>query len=200
MTIDWHLALAVLSGVLILCSIIPYVRGVLYGTTRPNAVTWFLWLFIQTIAIAAQLSEGASWSVVVVIVDGLTIFVVFVLSVIGYGYRAYSRFDILCGVFGVFAIILWQTTGDAIVALAFSIVADICAALPTISKAYRDPWSEHAIAWGITMLAALVGLAANERFDLANVLFPAYLAAVNGLIFFLAFFGQRRVKKSELPA
>ena len=192
---DWHIALAALSGILVLCSVVPYVRDILYGTTRPNAVTWFLWLFIQTIAIAAQLFEGASWSVVVVIVDGLTIFVVFALSISGYGYRSLSRFDISCGVFGVLAIILWQITGDAVIAIIFSIVADTCAALPTIRKAYKDPWSEHAIAWGFTMTAALVGIAATERYDAANILFPAYLACVNGLIFFLAFFGQRRLAK-----
>src|SRR3989344_5081517 len=192
---DWHVALAALSGILVLCSVVPYVRDIFYGTTRPNAVTWFLWLFIQTIAIAAQLFEGASWSVVVVIVDGLTIFVVFALSISGYGYRSLSGFDISCGIFGVLAIILWQITGDAVIAIIFSIVADTCAALPTIRKAYKDPWSEYAIAWGFTMTAALVGIAATERYDAANILFPAYLACVNGLIFFLAFFGQRRLAK-----
>src|SRR3989344_2328987 len=114
---DWHIALAVLSGVLVLCSVVPYVRDIFYGTTRPNAVTWFLWLFIQTIAIVAQISEGASWSIVVVIVDGLAIFVVFILSISGYGYRSLSRFDVFCGFFGVLAIILWQVTGDAIIAI-----------------------------------------------------------------------------------
>ena len=192
---DWHVALAALSAILVLYSIVPYVRDIFYGTTRPSTITWFLWLFIQTIAIVAQISEGASWSIVVVIVDGLAIFVVFILSISGYGYRSLSRFDVLCGFFGVLAIILWQVTGDAIIAIVFAMVADTCAALPTIVKAYKDPWSEHAIAWGFTMTAGLVGLAATERYDAANLLFPAYLAVVNGLIFFLAFFGQRRVKK-----
>lgn len=192
---DWHTILAVLAGILCFLSAIPYVRDIVYGTTRPNTTTWFLWLFIQAIAIAAQFHEGASWSIIMVIADGVTIALVFLLSVIGYGYRSFTRFDLWCGVFGIIAILLWQMTGNAILALIFSIVADTCAALPTIKKSYIDPWSENPTGWAFTMVAAILAIASTARFDAANVLFPTYLAAVNALIFALAFFGRRSRKK-----
>lgn len=192
---DWHIALAAFAGIISFSSLIPYVRDILHGTTRPNAITWFLWLFIQLIAIAAQLHEGASWSIVFVIVDGITILVVCTLSVIGYGYSEWNAFDAFCGVLGVVAIIAWQITGNAILALIFSVLADGLAALPTLRKAYVDAWSENPTGWGITTVAAALGLASTTRFDAANLLFPGYLVAVNGLTFALAFLGRRTQKK-----
>lgn len=192
---DWHIALAALAGVISFSSLIPYVRDIVHGTTRPNAITWFLWLFIQLIAIAAQLHEGASWSIVFVIADGITILVVCALSVIGYGYTEWNAFDALCGVLGVVAIIAWQVTGNAVLALGFSVLADGLAALPTLRKAYVDAWSENPTGWAITTVAATLGVASTTRFNAANLLFPGYLVAVNGLTFALAFLGRKTQKK-----
>ena len=192
---DWHIILAVLSGILCFASVVPYVRDIVYGTTRPNITTWFLWLFIQVIAIAVQFHEGASWSIVMVIADAITIALVFFLSVVGYGYRLYTTFDMWCGILGVIAILSWQMTGNALYALAFAIIADICAALPTIKKAYLDPWSENPTGWASTMVAAILAIASTTRFDLANVLFPAYLVIINALTFTLAFSGRRSQNK-----
>lgn len=189
---DIHLVLAAISAFLALASCVPYVRDIFYGTTRPNAVTWFLWLFIQAIAIAAQISGGASWSIIMVIADGLAIVLVFILSITGYGYRSYDRFDIGCGVLGVIAIIAWQLTGTPLIAIILSVVADGFAALPTIRKAYADPWSEHPTGWAFTTVAAVVGIASTTQWDATNLIFPAYLAVVNGLTFTLAFIGRRR--------
>jgi hypothetical protein len=195
--IDWHIILAAIAAILSFASVVPYVRDILYGTTRPNTITWFLWLFIQGIAIAAQFSEGASWSIIMVIADGITIMLVLVLSVIGYGYREWNAFDVVCGILGIVAIVAWQITGDAILALILSVVADALAAAPTIRKAYSDPWSENPTGWAFTAVAAVFGVLSTTSWNTANLLFPGYLALINGLTFTLAYFGRRSHRKPK---
>jgi len=192
---DWHVALAAVAGLISFASVIPYVRDIFHGTTRPNVITWGLWLFIQLIAIAAQFHEGASWSIVFVIVDGITIVIVFVLSIAGYGYREWNAFDVVCGLLGIVAIVAWQVTGNAILALVFSVLADALAALPTLRKSYVDAWSENPTGWAFTTVAAVLAVASNTEFNAANLLFPGYLVAVNGLTFLLAFIGRKTQKK-----
>jgi len=192
---DWHIALAIFAGILCFSSVIPYVRDILYGTTRPSVTTWFLWFLIQVIAIAAQFHEGASWSIIMVIVDAVTVALVFFLSIIGYGYRSFTKFDLWCGIFGIVAILSWQITDNAILALVFLIVADGSAALPTLKKAYLDPWSEYPTSWAFTMVAAMLAIVSTTRFDTVNILFPAYLAVINALTFGLTFFGRRSQNK-----
>jgi hypothetical protein len=188
---DIHLVLAIVSVALTLASVIPYTRDIFHGTTRPNTVTWFLWLFIQTIAIAAQIHEGASWSLAFVLADGVTILFVFALSLSRYGYRTYDWFDAGCGILGVAAIVAWLVTGSGIVALIFSVLADTFAALPTLRKAYTDPWSEHPTGWALTASGGLVSLFATTQFNTANVLFPLYLVVINALTFSLTFIGRK---------
>jgi hypothetical protein len=195
---DWHVMLALAAAIISFSSLIPYVRDILRGTTRPNTITWGLWFFIQLIAIAAQVHEGASWSIVFVIVDGITIFVVLSFSLAGYGYRAWNIFDVWCGILGIIAIVAWQTTGSAVLALIFSVLADGLAALPTLRKAYHDAWSEHPWGWALTTVAATLGLASTTRYDPANVLFPGYLVAINGLTFLLSYIGRKTQPKPEL--
>lgn len=188
---DYHIVLALLSALFCFASCVPYARDIFYGTTRPNAVTWFLWLFIQGLAIAAQFQEGASLSVVIVIADALTIGFVFILSIIGYGYRSYGTFDVLCGLLCISAIVLWQITGNANIALVFSVIADIFAISPTLRKTYLDPWSEFPFAWALTAVGAFFGVLSSTVFNFSNIVFPAYLFGINALMFLLAYFGRR---------
>ena len=43
---DWHLLLGIIGGLLALCAIIPYIRDILHGTTRPNIVSYAIWVFL----------------------------------------------------------------------------------------------------------------------------------------------------------
>ena len=197
---DWHLALAAAASLIAFSSMVPYVRDIFHGTTRPNTITWLLWMFIQAIAIAAQFAEGASWSVIFVIADGINILVVLAISLGGYGYRAWNAFDVGCGVLGVVAIIAWQVTGDGVLALIFAVAADSLAALPTLRKSFQDPWSENPEGWALTALAAGLGAAATAQYNAANLLFPSYLFLINLLTFALAVAGRKAHPTSaEVP-
>jgi hypothetical protein len=192
---NWHLALAAAASLIAFSSMVPYVRDIFHGTTRPNTITWLLWLFIQIIAISAQFYEGASWSVIFVIADGINIVIVLAISLGGYGYRAWNAFDVGCGALGVVAIIAWQATGDGVLALIFAVAADSLAALPTLRKSFQDPWSENPEGWALTALAAGLGVAATAQYNVANLLFPSYLFLINFLTFALAFVGRRTHSK-----
>jgi hypothetical protein len=89
------------------------------------------------------------------------------------------------------AVVSWQLTKQPLLAIIFAIVADMMAAIPTVVKAYKDPQSEIPTAWFMVAFAALLSLISSTILDLPNLLFPAYLLLVNGLVGTLAFFGRR---------
>lgn len=45
-----------------------YIRGTLMGRTKPNRITWILWTASPLIAVAASLSQGATWAVLPVFI------------------------------------------------------------------------------------------------------------------------------------
>jgi hypothetical protein len=56
---DWHIWVAIASGAVQLYALRPYIGDMLHGTTRPNAVTWFVWDVLAVIEIFAQINAGA---------------------------------------------------------------------------------------------------------------------------------------------
>jgi hypothetical protein len=192
--VNWHIALAVLSGVLELISLFPYLVDIVRGQTRPNKVSFSLWTLCQAIAFTAQIEAGPSWSAVVIGVNLLTLVIITILAFAGYGYREQGVLDGVSLGFAAAAVIAWQMTGDPILAIVFAIVADVFASIPTVIKAHQDPWSEHAGAWGLASLAYILSLFSTEKIDVANLAMPTYITIVTCAIFVLSYYGQKTRK------
>ena len=191
---NWHLVLGIASGIIQIFSVVPYVQSMLRGHTRPNAVSNFLWAFMGVIAISAQISAGASWSLLFLMAVTFNTGLITFLALRGYGYKKYTKLDWFCLVLAVAAILLWQITKEPVVALVLSVCADLLAAIPTIIKSYRDPQSELAFGWFLVTIAATLGILSSTIWDVANLIIPTYTLLESILITSLVFFGQRKTK------
>ncbi len=191
MNFDWHTILGLIAGLLAIYAIVPYIKDILHGTTRPNAVSYTIWEFLLLISLCAQLTSGASWSVLMLAGDLVGTGIIVILCLKGYGYRKYGPLEWTCLALAILAIVLWQITKQPLLAIIFALIADLMAAVPTIVKTYRDPWSEVPTTWFIIAGAACLSLISTEIHDAPNMLFPAYLLFVNGLVGTMAFFGRR---------
>ena len=148
-------------------------------------------MLLLLISILAQMSAGASWSLIFLIGDFVGTSSILVLCLIGYGYSKYGWIEWTCLGLAVVAIISWQLTHQPVLAIVFSIIADLMAAMPTVVKAYRDPWSEHPGTWFILCLAATLAILSTTIINPANLIFPAYLLFINGVIGILSLAGRR---------
>lgn len=193
--LNWHIGFAVLSAILEIASLIPYLQSIIRGETKPNAVSFALWTVLNTIALAAQIESGASWSAVVIAMITVSMTIITVLALSGYGYREYGILDVGCFIFAILAIVGWQMTNNPVLAIVLAIAGDLFASVPTVVKTYRQPWTEHAGAWGIVTLAMLSGAMSTEKIDIANLAMPVYLVVVDGSIFLLAYFGVKNRKE-----
>jgi hypothetical protein len=188
---EWHIVLAALSGVLGVASVVPYVWDILHGETKPNAVTFGLWMVLNVIAAAAQWDAGARWSVIVTAAVAFNCGIVTILVLRGYGVREYGRFDALSLALAVVAIVGWKT-GHPMAGIVCPIIADLCAAAPTVKKVYYHPRSENLSGWAMITVSSLLGALSADHLDFASLAMPVYLTVSSGAIFALAYF--RRLK------
>lgn len=179
---DWHIVLGVAAGVVQATSLIPYVRDIFAGNTKPNAVSWILWTLLQGIALAAQISSGASWSAILLAVMTFNTALISVLALRGYGYKRYGLLDYTCFALALAAIVAWQSTDEPVAAIALVIFADFLAAVPTIAKVYREPNSENLLGWSMVAVAAVMSVFSSALYDAANLAFPIYIVAIAGAI------------------
>ncbi len=192
--VNWHMALGIISGFVQVYSIVPYIKSILKGQTRPNVISWSLWLVLQAIAIFGQISAGASWSLIFLLAMFFNIVLVLIISARGYGYKKYGWLDFVCLASAIAAIIVWKTTGDPVLAIAGVVIADFIALIPTIAKTWREPFSESAISWLILTVAAILAIFSTVKIDFANLLYPVYAVLSSLIVVCLAYFGQRTPK------
>lgn len=172
-----------------------YIRSMLKGHAKPNRITWFMWSIAPFIATAAALSDGVGWAVIPVFMSGAMPFLIFTASF--FTKKAYwklSSFDYLCGTLSGIAIILWLVTKNPEIAIAFAIISDAFAAIPTFKKAWTNPETESAWPFIIGVFNALTSFTVITMFTFPETAFPIYLIAVNILLSFAVYHRKLRNK------
>ncbi|MDE2029153.1 MAG: hypothetical protein KGI97_01170 [Alphaproteobacteria bacterium] len=151
-----------------------YLRDTFKGRTKPNRVTYAIWAATALTSTAAGLMEGVRWAVLPVFLAGLLPALIFVVSF--HNKNAYWRtrgFDYVCGFLSAMALVLWRITHDANIAIGFSIVSNLLAAVPTMLKAWTHPESESAATYATGAVSAVTAFVAAPAPSFAAYAFPA---------------------------
>lgn len=136
-------AFGIASGLVQAIAILPYLRDVLAGTTRPHRGAWTIWTVLSVVVLASQGADGGRWSLIVVATQAVGCAITLVLSV-RRGVGGTSRIELmLLGIAGL-GVIAWQQADDPTLATYAVVAADLIGVGLMIPKTYRDPNSETA--------------------------------------------------------
>jgi hypothetical protein len=183
--------LVIVGAAVQLIGVFSYVKDTLKGETKPNKVTWLLWSIAPLIATVAAMSTGVTWAVLPVFISGFGPLLVFVASFVNKNaYWKLEKFDYICGLLSILALILWGITKLPEVAIVFAIASDGFAAVPTIIKAWKYPETENAGPFTAGVFNSLTSFAAIKAWTFSAYAFPIYLVFINGIIA-LAVYGQK---------
>lgn len=162
---------------------IPYAWATIIGRVRPNKVSWLLWSIAPAIGFFAALSKGWNWGQFPVLISFSTTALIFVCSFVNRkSFWAIERFDVICGLVSLLALVVWGLTREPDLAICFAILADIMAAIPTIVKAWRYPETETWEPFVAGVFNAGTGFFAMSVWSFTSLAFPIYLMLVNGII------------------
>jgi len=172
-----------ISALLNLIGALSYVRQSLTGDAQPNRVTWLLWSIAPLIATAGQISAGVGLSTLAVFMTGFGPLLVFISSFFNpNGYWQLRALDYVCGVFSIIGLALWVYAGDPRLAILFAIVADLFAAIPTVTKAWNHPKTENLKTYILTFVAGIIGLLTVHKYSFEGFAFISYITAINSII------------------
>jgi hypothetical protein len=175
-----------------------YFINTLKGKTKPNRVTWLLWSVAPIVGGIAAITNGATWAIIPVVMAGVPELLIFFASFINKkAYWKLGKGDYLCGAFAVLALILWAITKDANIAIIFSIIADVLAAIPTIMKSWSHPETESGLNFILGTLAQVTGLIAIENWTFSEASFGMYLFLMDSLL--VAIIYRKRFMKKKKP-
>ncbi len=169
-----------------------YLYDTIVGKAQPNRITWLLWGIFPLVIFAAQRAQGVasiSWTS---FVAGLMPLLIVAASY--FNEKAYWKSDprdYYLMAAALVGIILWAITDNPNLALLFSLLADILAAIPTLIKAYRHPQSESWIGYGISAIGFGISLLSVQAHSFESTSFAAYIFLLNGSLAVMAVRGRR---------
>ncbi|MFA6256956.1 MAG: hypothetical protein WCT29_01450 [Candidatus Paceibacterota bacterium] len=162
-----------------------YLKEVLLGTTRPNLVSWVLWMLPPFIGVFFQLKAGAGLSIIPIFLAGFGPFLVVVFSLFRKNkYWEIRIFDIYCGLLSLFALLLYIFTHNLSIAIVFAILSDGLAAIPTILKTWKFPETESIGPYVAGIASNILGLLVIRYWIFTIYSFSAYLILVNLIIIY----------------
>jgi hypothetical protein len=170
--------LGVLAAVVGVVDTVPYVRGMLRGSTRPHRGTWLIWSVLGVTVCFSQRSDGATWSLVMAATQAVLTTGIFVLS-IRWGVGGVSSGDWAAIGVAVAGVVGWLVVQEPVVATACVVGADLVAAAMMVPKTYQDPGSETLTTFALAGLGGLLAAVAVGSPDVSLLLYPAYYCVVN---------------------
>lgn len=172
---------------------VPYIRDILRGIVKPQRVTWGIWTILVGVTAVNQILNDGGWSSLFIVSTAILVAITFALS-IKYGVGGASRIDRLCLLLAGALLVYWMVSQDTRYSTLVAVGIDAIGAIPTLIKTYRHPETETYIQWTLAGIAGVFAMAAVTRLDWVLLVYPAYVAIMNGAIVSVKYFRERRTK------
>jgi hypothetical protein len=159
-----------------------YIKDILYGSTRPNLVSWFIWMLAPFIGTFLALKAGAGLSSLGIFMAGLCPFLVLTFSLFKKNaFWKIESYDLICGFASLLAIILYVLTNNLSISIIFAILGDLLAYIPTLIKSWKHPESENSWIYSAGIVNSILALLIIKDWNFAIYSFPLYLVLANSL-------------------
>ena len=153
---------------------IPYIRAIFKKETKPSGASWWTWTFLNSVALASSWYAGAP-SAVLILPAWLCLSELFVAILsIKRGDNNWDKWNKLCVAGACIGIGLWAITGEPLLALMITIIADLLASIPTFRHAWTNPGEEDRLAWTLGFVSVLLEIFAINHWSLAESAWPIY--------------------------
>lgn len=157
-----------------------YFKDIFLGKTKPNLVSWFLWLLGPFLGVFFQLKAGAGLSVIPVFLAGFGPLLVVLVSIFRKNaYWKLNAFDIICGIFSILALVLYVLTHNLALSIIFAILSDLLAFIPTYKKGWEFPDTETATVYSAGVFNNILGLLIIKNWSFTIYSFGLYLVLAN---------------------
>jgi len=162
-----------------------YFKNIFYGSTKPNLVSWIIWMLAPMLGVFFGLKAGAGLSVVPVFLAGFGPLVVIIVSIFNKNaYWKLTTFDLTCGVFALLALALYVFTHNLEISIIFVILSDGLAAVPTIVKSWHFPETETSAIYFAGIFAQTLALLIIKDWIFSIYALNIYFIVINIAIVF----------------
>jgi len=174
----------VLAGVITIASVVPYIRDIISGHTKPDIVSWITWTLLTGIATIAEIADGEYRTAIftgTAVIETLSI----VVLGIKYGHTKYTMFDVICQIGALFGFVLWAIFNSPAAAVIFSATIDFIGALPTVRHSWLKPNEETWITYAMAGAGGVFAIFALTAYNWSSLTYAVYIVLINAVFTFV---------------
>lgn len=161
-------------------SFYPYLRDLFKHKTQPHTYTWLIWTILQVTGVIAMYNNGAGIGALTLAVGAIFCGYIFILS-LKYGSKNITTFDTLCLIGALISIAVYFFLHNAVMAVILITVIDLAGFLPTLRKAYSEPYSETLSMYALFFVSSGFNLVAIGVYSITTTLYPATIMCTNAI-------------------
>jgi hypothetical protein len=173
----------------------PYIRAILLNKIKPHIFTWIIWGITTLIVFIAQIYSGSgagSWAIGV---SGVITIIIAILAYYKKSDDSIAKIDWLFLLAALSAIPLWYATSNPLYAVLILTIIDLIGYLPTLRKAYHQPFEEQLTIFVVMTIRNFISIAALDNYNFTNILFQAATAAANLVVIALVLTRRSLIQK-----
>ena len=191
-TLDTLWLIGLISAALSVIAYLPYTLDTFLGRCQPQRASWLIWSVLGTVALASQISEGASpalWFAAIQVGGTVMIFALSLWRGSGAVMRRSDYKVLMAAGFGVW---LWYLTDTAAFALAISIGVSLLGGIVTVAKAFAHPESETRSFWIWSAASAVLAMVSVGAWKPMLLAYPTYIFLLSSAIVLAIQLGRQR--------
>lgn len=167
---DLKLILGTVSFLIPIIGIIPYIVNIVKKKTIAHVYTWLIWTILQTIAVVAQIRNGAGFGAAYGLAGILVCSSVVFLSLKN-GFKDIKKFDTFCLILAFISMIIYVGLKNPLLAVIMATLTNFIGFLPTLRKTFVNPKSETMSAYLSGGIGALLSILALQNYSIITTLY-----------------------------
>ena len=171
----------IIASILTVGCVIPYIRDILKGTTKPNIVSWLTWTILTSIATVAEFADGEYRTAIFTSAAVIETTLIVILG-LKYGYAKWSKFDTVCQIGAFSGFFFWWLFNSPAMAVISVVVIDSIGALPTIRHSWLKPGEETWSAYAIATVGGIFAIASFSQYNWTSLTYAVYIVCINALL------------------
>jgi hypothetical protein len=188
--IDYKEIYSTAAITLTLMAYFPYIRSIILGKIKPHVFSWVIWGITTFVVFLAQLEDKGGLGAWPIGVSGIITLFVALLSYIKRADIAITKMDWIFFILALSSLPLWYLSSDPLWAVVILTTVDLFGFVPTIRKAYIEPYSESQSFFALFVVRNVVAIMALENYSVTTVLFPVAISIA--CVFLMAMIASRR--------
>ena len=177
--------ISVISGILFVCGLIPYIVAILQKKIKPVMASWLVWAIIDTLIMCAMCAKNSTNGQIIGAGIGMWVVVFFIFRHGTTG--SWTRVDKFCFCLSILGIVLWQLYENPILGLFLSLCAAFISTIPTFVSVWKDPLREDKLTWLLLWLSCVFAVIAIPQWTFAAAAQPVEFFTIETIMVLLIF-------------